>query len=670
MNKYIHIILCSFLLVACGTEDIPMPTDKTGIEVNATMNKQNTRSNFDGNAFENGDSFILFEGAPASGVKSSSYSYNGTSWSGTPGLYWDDLSIWDTDGAIELTPVNFTAVLTNTGEAFDPTVTSWPIVVAPTTKAEFLKSDLLVAYDSRTPLTPLQLKFHHVFARLRIELTDKTTGEGNPVILGDKTKLTLNALTGNTIAFSPASSETTVAATGTEEEVTLYRTDDSSTRTYAYEIILPAQTLREATSILTISGNANEKVYTYPLSNASIAGATTDHLLQQGKTTTISLSIAKTGLEIKTVTIQQWVEKAANGTATPDDYPIFEIGGDGDVENPPTPDDKDDYAGKTIKLTEDITLEELEKKLNIPLGSKEVPFRGTFDGQGYTITGVNMEEDKDFLGIFGYTDGATIKDLNVTGTGIKNLSKNSSTATGGLAGYVNNTIIVNCHTSYTGGVEAAYDNAGGLVGYVNGHSRIENCSSNTAVIAGHDYAGGLVGIAKKGADIKNSFSEGRYTVEAKNYYAGGLVGASYDVNIEYSYSWSDAKAIRYAGGLIGRYESATGANLLTHCYAAGQTVSGGSNQAGMVAYIEIRPGKPNKCYWNSDLGAGFIGLFTGGENSSFTLTSTLAAMNNVLNALNDDAADGPWQLTRTNYNKYVLPTLISNEGKAKPKTGE
>ncbi|MDL2305098.1 hypothetical protein LJC72_07140, partial [Bacteroides sp. OttesenSCG-928-D19] len=385
-------------------------------------------------------------------------------------------------------------------------------------------------------------------------------------------------------------------------------------------------------------------------------------------------SIQKTGLEIKTVTIQQWVEKAANGTATPDDYPIFEIGGDGDVENPPTPDDKDDYAGKTIKLTEDISLDDLKTKLNIPLGSKEVPFRGTFDGQGYTITGVNLkpegDEMKDFLGIFGYTDGATIKDLNVTGTGIKNLSKNSSTATGGLAGYVNNTIIVNCHTSYTGGVEAAYDNAGGLVGYVNGHSRIENCSSNTAVIAGHDYAGGLVGIAKKGADIKNSFSEGRYTVEAKNYYAGGLVGASYDVNIEYSYSWSDAKAIRYAGGLIGRYESATGANLLTHCYAAGQTVSGGSNQAGMVAYIEIRPGKPNKCYWNSDLGAGFIGLFTGGENSSFTLTSTLAAMNNVLNALNDDAVDGPWQLTRTNYNKYVLPTLISNEGKAKPKTGE
>lgn len=671
-KKYIVTILCAFLLIACSSEESPLPIgSRTAIEVNAAIDKQNTRSNFEGSGFVAGDEFMLYEDMPSSGATSSSYRFNESAWSGTPGLYWDDLNIWNPDGTIKAsTPVAFTAVLTNGGTLTN--FSSFAIVTAPTTDKTFLKSDLLVAYTDAAPLTPLKLTFNHVFARLRIELTDKTTDESKPVILGDKTKLKVKALTGNTIDFDPViTKKTTVTATGCEVDVTLYRTAVSG-RKYTYEIILPAQSLREETSVLTISGNANEKVYTYPLSNASItSGGTGNDLLQQGYTTTIALSIAKTELKIDEVTIRKWVEKTANGTATPDDYPIIEIGGGEDGETPPPPDPKEDYAGKTIKLTKDISLDDLKKELNIPLGTKEAPFRGTFDGQGYTILNVNINEEQDFLGIFGYADGATIKDLNVTGTGIVNRSKNSSTATGGLAGYVNNTSILNCHTSYSNKVEAAYDNAGGLVGYVNGHSRIEGCSSNTTVTAGHDYAGGLVGIAKKGARIVYSFSEKVGAVKAENYYAGGLVGASYDVDVEYCYSWSDARARRYAGGLIGRFESAAGTNKLTNCYAAGKEVSGGSNQAGMVSFIEIRPNHPDKCYWNSRLGAGFIGLYQGGENSSFTLTTTLAAMNNVLNALNNDKGDGgEWELTRTNYEGYVLPTLISNKGEAEPNKGE
>lgn len=671
------LILC--LLCACNTED-PInswPDSKQPLDVSVRITPQ-TRTDFDGKAFVNGDSFVLYEDVPSDGTSTANYQYDGDKWTTNSGLYWDDLDIWNGDGSRKTDDIYFTGILTNGGNLTindSPTKSSFTIAADQSNRDDFLKNDLLVADDKTEVLKPLKLTFNHVMGCLIVELTDNTGDNQGSDILGAKTKLTLDkAIIGNEIEFG-ASKEpkgaTTVMALGNKIEVTLLQSAiDKDNKKYTYEIILPAQSLRDAT--LTIAGNGNQKEYFYKLENVKFVGVDED-LLLQGHKTTLSLSIKKTSLTLGEVKVEKWVKTTASGVGTPDDYPIIKIGGDSGGEEP-TPNPGDGYAGKTIELEKDMTLEELQKILDIPIGTKDAPFRGTFDGKGYTIMKVNLNMNADFLGIFGYTEGATIKNLNVTGTGVANSSKNSSTATGGLAGYVNNTTILNCHTSFNGGVSAAYDNAGGLVGYVNGHSRIEGCSANTAVSSGHDYAGGLVGIAKKGADIKYCFSIGRnlvkdtYAVKAENYYAGGLVGATYDVNVEYCYSWSDAKAVRYAAGLIGRYESAAGTNKLTNCYAAGQEVSGGSNTAGMVGYLAISPGYPNKCYWNSELGTGFIGLFQGGENSSFTLTTTLAAMNNVLNALNNDKSEGgEWELTRTDYSNYVLPTLISNKGKAESK---
>lgn len=674
--KYIFTILCSFLLVACGSEqEISIPVDKTAIDVSAVMNKQHSRSTFEGGDFVTGDIFTLYENNPSLTANSSSYIYNGT-WTGSPGLYWNDLSIWKNDGSLKTTNSYFTAVLKNggtlnlTGEPH-----SFSIQTAPKSESDFLKSDHLVAYTEALPLEPLKLIFHHAFARLVIEITDKTSGADNPDILSESTIIQLNAFTENKIEFNSLTKVTTVETEGSENVVTLFRKNPPTDKTYTYEIILPAQSLRTTNSKLTVSGNTNGKTYIYDLSGLtiSIGGSGTD-LLQQDYTTKIELSIEKTELVVNEVKVTKWVNKTADGPATPNDYPIIEIGGDdddgGNISEP-----GDDFAGKTIRLTDHITLEELKKRLPIPLGTKAIPFRGTFDGQGFSITDVDIEKDEDFLGVFGYTDGATIKNLNVQGIKIKNQSKNSSTATGGLAGYVNNTTIFNCHATYSEGVHAAYDNAGGLVGYANAYTKIQNSSSDTPVKADHDYAGGLVGVTKRGTFITHSFSiknnstDGSYAVVAGNYYAGGLVGACFDTDIDHCYSWSDAKATRYAGGFVARFESSQGTNNLINCYAAGPKVSGGANQAGMVSYIEIKPGAPNKCYWNSKLGTGFIGLYQGGENSSFTLTTTMAAMGNVLNGLNNDKEEGEWELTRTNYGDgYVLPTLKINKGKAEPKT--
>ncbi|NDV80601.1 fimbrillin family protein [Bacteroides sp. 51] len=673
--KNIYPLFICLLLAACNTDDsIEQPTEKRLVEITeAGVNKEGTRTDFPGAEFTDGDEFTLYEGIPTgTNVKSAPYTYNKTAneWTGTPGLYWDDLSVWESNGTLTTNAKELTAILTN-GIDWNPT-NPFTVITAPTTEAEFLKSDLLVAYDARVPLQPVNLRFYHVLARLRIEITDNTAESKQPYILGEGTVLSLNALTSSTITFGPTTKTTTTAAvTGSNANVTLMRTDNNSSRTFVYEVILPPQSLREATSTLTISGNANEKEYTYELKNAKIGGSdASSPLLQQGYTTTIKLNIEKTEVKLGTVEVTKWVESSSHGTATPNDYPVIEIGnGEGPGTNPNPGENGDDYAGKTLRLTKDVTLEELKEELGVmPLGSKETPFRGTFDGQGFKITDVNLVSNDDFLGIFGYTDGATIKNLNVEGVGVKNGSENSSTATGGLVGYANNTLITNCHVTYTDIVSAAYDNAGGLVGYAVGGTRIEGCSTNTKVYAQHSYAGGLVGRTLAGTSIKYSFAQKfdadntDYTVEAGNYYAGGLVGACNNTNIEYCYSWSGAKAIRYVGGFVGRYEStAEITGLLQYCYAAGSKIAG-NNAAGMVGYIEIRSGKPDKCYWNSALGVGFIGLYSGGDNSSFTLTATQAAMNNVLNTLNSNGTE--WELTRTLYNNYVFPTLLKNKGEA------
>ena len=662
--KVLFVFMSLFLFTACEKEENNEYADKQPVQLHVNMNKQ-TRTLLDGSDFADGDVFNLYEGAPASTSKKSDYSYNQNSdkWNSSPGLYWDDLDIWNADGSKKTGTVSFTGILTN-GGALNLTTPSFAIAADQSKKEDFLKNDLLVADGQTTILSPLDLTFKHVFAQFKVVIKDLTTA--GPDILGTTTALTLDkAILENQITFS--SSGTTVATAGTnKQQVTFMRSSvDVATKTYTYIIILPAQSLRDAK--LTITNNANQKTYNYSLSNVTILGNTSDPILAQGHITTLSLDIEKTEITIGTVTVNEWNDINASGTATPNDYPVIEIGGGDGGDDGGGIDDQDDYAGKIIRLTEDVDA----KDLGLPIGNKEVPFRGTFDGQGFTIYGIDLDSNKDFLGVFGYTDGATIKNLNVKGVGINNTNETSNTATGGLAGYINNTLIDNCHVlEYSDGVKATQDNAGGLVGYVNGASRIRNSSSNVFVEAGHNYAGGLIGIVRKGSVITHSFST--KGAIAGNFYAGGLVGACYETDIEYCYSWGSAEAVRFAGGLIGRYEGVED-NYIRNNYAAGQYITATSNTAGLIGYTNL---SPVYGYWNAILaaGRGIVGVSLGVNNASFTLTTTQAAMENVCNNLNtapDGTVGDEWALKRiTEYNNYVLPVLKLNEGKAEPKSEE
>jgi hypothetical protein len=124
-----------------------------------------------------------------------------------------------------------------------------------------------------------------------------------------------------------------------------------------------------------------------------------------------------------------------------------------------------------------------------PIGRDNDPFTGTFDGNGYTISNITIDEDgEDYIGLFGYIGSGgvvydlTLIDVNMTG----------GDSVGGFAG-ANLGTVMNCSVS---GDVYAYEVAGGFVG--ENTNSIDNCSSSCNVSAadeGSSYIfGGFVGI--------------------------------------------------------------------------------------------------------------------------------------------------------------------------------
>ena len=126
-------------------------------------------------------------------------------------------------------------------------------------------------------------------------------------------------------------------------------------------------------------------------------------------------------------------------------------------------------------------------------------FRGTFDGCGYTVTGLFLTNEKgDEMALFGQISGATIKNLGVVGDMVGELK------CAGIAGEARNSKIYNCWSAVNVQAEAKI---GGIVGYAS-DTEILNCVSYGAMLAygGRDtVAGGIIGEAAGDCVIQNCF---------------------------------------------------------------------------------------------------------------------------------------------------------------------
>ena len=147
---------------------------------------------------------------------------------------------------------------------------------------------------------------------------------------------------------------------------------------------------------------------------------------------------------------------------------------------------------KKVYLTQDISLAGHENQ-TVPT------FGGYFDGQGYTVRGLSIQDPVSYTGLFCYTQqSAVIVNLNVNG----NVAPDGKRMViGGIVGD-NSGILMNC--TYDGRV-SANDYVGGIVGFNEVSGILIECS-NKAGVSGAHYTGGIVG--ENNGNIVNCINEG------------------------------------------------------------------------------------------------------------------------------------------------------------------
>jgi hypothetical protein len=178
-----------------------------------------------------------------------------------------------------------------------------------------------------------------------------------------------------------------------------------------------------------------------------------------------------------------------------------------------------------------------------PIGTDSAPFNGTFNGQGYTITNLNIKNTAgNYQGMFGEIRGG------VSNLGLANVSVTGNTYVGGVAGR-NNGTIQNCYT--TGTVKGADTHVGGLAG--ENYGEVWGCYS-TANVEGRGYTGGIAG--SNTSIVWDCYTTG--TVNSINLgFAGGVAGIN-NTNgvIQFCYatgtvSGGSGNQSNYAGGVVG-----------------------------------------------------------------------------------------------------------------------
>jgi hypothetical protein len=249
------------------------------------------------------------------------------------------------------------------------------------------------------------------------------------------------------------------------------------------------------------------------------------------------------------------------------------------------------FKGKTVKLTNNIAL----TGNWTPIGINDECFEGTFDGQGYTISGVSVSGFRD-AGLFGYVKDGQIKNVNVIATKIKTSSEaGKQSYAGGLVAYYVSTKPIENSSVVADSIVATAANllalSGGLLGYVHNTVTISNsyAAANVSALAGtaECSSGGLVGFTGSAITITNSYASGNVSARGSKSYSGGLVGyATANSPISYSYASGNISAggTPYVGGIIGRYSMGTMTSVYYKSEGASKAAGSGS-PTGILAIL-------------------------------------------------------------------------------------
>jgi hypothetical protein len=308
--------------------------------------------------------------------------------------------------------------------------------------------------------------------------------------------------------------------------------------------------------------------------------------------------------------------------------------------------------------TEPIDLTGTTWSSGIGSGSGASAFSGTYDGGNHEISGLVVDVEGSYAGLFGYVtgtvqrvsfsgsvegegnyiggivgiaQGGTVESSSMTGTvtattdfganvgGVVGQAYNASqlsgllseatvtsesNITGGVVGWLSTSDLTD--SSFGGSVSADIDQVGGLVGWLTGSGPEPSISDSysTGTVVGRWRVGGAVGQALSGS-IERVYATGSVTGnDGSSTYIGGLVGDNDEsgsggggATITDSYARGSVEGNNIVGGLLGG-----GRNTITNSYATG-SISAPRATGGLSA----QGGDAIASFWDTD---------TTGESSS------------------------------------------------------
>jgi hypothetical protein len=193
-----------------------------------------------------------------------------------------------------------------------------------------------------------------------------------------------------------------------------------------------------------------------------------------------------------------------------------------------------------------------------PIGAYLNPFKGTLDGNKFTISGLNINRPlQDYVGLFGVMRNGNIYFINLENQNI--IGKD-----------------------YVGVI------VGGMWDGI-----LNSISVSSGHINGRDYVGSLVGGAfmdSYNGYISNCYNFG--TISANNY-VGGLVGVNF-TSITNVYNAGEVNGVSYVGGLIGEEN-----NGIYKSFNVGLVNGSLSYIKGLIGAVSGNC--PNTCYWDINL---------------------------------------------------------------------
>lgn len=239
------------------------------------------------------------------------------------------------------------------------------------------------------------------------------------------------------------------------------------------------------------------------------------------------------------------------------------------------------YLYKYIVLTADI---DLANKEWTPIGNHSNPFKGNFNGDNHTVTGMQISGELDRVGLFGectkHNVNSAIKNITVKDSVICGIN-----FIGAIVGYAEEINIENCRS--IGNTINGKTDVGGICGKIGGYSvgKVSQCY-NSSKVTGRGRVGGIAGM---GGIAENCLNTGEIMIINKAYQSAG-------------------------GGIFGIFDDTTASASITACVNLGK-VSGGESFGGIVGSTDSKStGHISNCYYNMD-------AITGGFDAGTALTA-------------------------------------------------